>query len=104
MRVLNIMGSQEKEGSIWAFPILCYTHSLQAFILTSPHTVLIQDNNDSHIVESRSCLSPHLAQYVSDISHSCSFPPIERLSSLGSWEATLASFPVSWSLLLSLLC
>lgn len=51
------------------------THSLQALILTSPHTVLIQDNNDSHTAESGSCLGPPLAQYVSNISHSYSFPP-----------------------------
>lgn len=44
------------------------------------HTVLIQVNNGSHVAKSGSYLSPHLTQYVNNISHSCSFPPSWKTS------------------------
>lgn len=44
------------------------------FILTTPQTYFVKVNNGAHVAKSGSCLIPHLAQHVSNISYSCSFP------------------------------
>ena len=104
MRVWSIMGSQEKEGTLWASPILCwhtpyklsYSPVLTLFLsrTTMPPTLL----NLGHVLV---LILLNMSVIFHTVIH---FLLIGRLSSLGSWEATLASLPVSCSLLLSLLC
>lgn len=98
------MGSQDKEGTIWASPILCWL---------APHKLSYSPGLT--LFSSRKTVTPTLLNLgrvlvfillnMSVIFHTVAhFLLIGRLSSLGSWEATLASLPVSRSLLLSPLC
>lgn len=76
------MRFQGKKGTIWASPTLLYTH------LTGFHPHRSSDCFYPGLFLSRSAMapmllnlghvSPHLAQYVSSISHSGSFPPSQK--------------------------
>lgn len=103
------MRFQGKKGTIWASPTLLYTH------LTGFHPHRSSDCFYPGLFLSRSAMAPMLLNLghvlvpillnMSAVFHTVvHFLLLKRLSSLDSQEATLASLPVSWSLLLSLLC
>lgn len=93
VRVKCIIGSQGKEGTIWASPILCHLHSVQGCHLhyssNKKSTMAPMLPNLGH------ALVLILLNMLATFHRVVHFLLLKRLSSLGPREVTLTSLPVS---------